>query len=278
MVEECPIDPDWLSQAVSIARGAGGILLDRFNKARAQGGAVPRFKSTAIDPVTEFDLASEDYIVAELRRQFPDHRVIGEEGGPYASAATSAESPWAWQIDPLDGTVNFSHGLALFCVSMGLLLNGRPVLGVVFNPATDELFAATQGGGASLNDRPLRVSTTANLDRALLVTGFAYDTHDSDSNMRNFLGFQHSCQATRRIGSTALNLCYTAAGYMDGYWELKTQAHDIAAGVILVREAGGLVTDFDGGDDMFVSHRIVASNGLLHQAMLTVLGEANDRD
>jgi myo-inositol-1(or 4)-monophosphatase len=139
------------------------------------------------------------------------------------------------------------------------------------------MFAAARGHGATRNGAPIAVSRTSTLQRALLITGFSYDTHTSDSNMRNFLGFQHTAQATRRIGSAALNLCYTATGQLDGHWELKVKPHDIAAGIVLVREAGGVVTDFDGGEQMLETGRIVASNGLIHRAMLDVLKTAGDR-
>lgn len=268
--------PVVVDATVAIARGAGEILREGAEIIRDQRSAVLQFKATAIDPVTEFDLRSEQYIVERLRERFPSHRIIGEEGGSYSPEEAGMDTH-LWQIDPLDGTVNFAHGWPMFCVSMGLLIGGIPSVGVIYNPATDELFAAASGHGATRNGAPMRVSATRELNRALLITGFSYDTHDSDSNIRNFLGFQHSAQATRRIGSCALNLCYTAAGQMDGYWELKTKPYDVAAGIVLVREAGGTVTDFDGGDDMLGSGRIVASNGLIHRDMLDVLAAADDR-
>lgn len=265
-----------LDTAVEIARSAGEILREGAERIRDRSAAAPNFKTTDIDPVTEYDLRSEQLIVARLREAFPSHRIIGEEGGCYREDST-VDASRVWQIDPLDGTVNFAHGWPLYCVSMGLLIGGVPSAGVIFNPATDEMFAAARDCGATCNGRPMRVSAIPELRRALLITGFSYDTHESDSNIRNFLGFQRTAQATRRIGSCALNLCYTAAGQMDGYWELKTKAHDIAAGIVLVREAGGIVTDFDGGESMLGSGRIVASNGLIHRQMLEVLQDADDR-
>lgn len=271
---------DILRSAVAIATGAGAILLEGIEAVRSGRARDPRYKTTAIDPVTEYDLRSEAHIVEALQREFPSHAIIGEEGGRYRSGGPYGEDGqgYLWQVDPLDGTVNFAHGFPMFCVSLGLLIDGNPMVGVVFNPATGELFAAAAGHGATRNGTRIAVSQTDTLDKALLITGFSYDTHVSDSNMRNFLGFQHTAQATRRIGSAALNLCYTAAGQMDGHWELKVQPHDIAAGIAIVREAGGTVTDFDGGNDMLGSGRIVASNGLIHDAMLAVLARTNDRD
>jgi len=268
-----------LRAAVAIARGAGAILGEGLATIASQRGPALHFKTSDIDPVTEYDVRSEQFIVEKLRQVFPDHDIIGEEGGAYQTENSQSPLPnRTWHIDPLDGTVNFAHGFPFFCVSLGLLIDGVPSVGVVYNPATNEMFAAARGHGATRNGVPIRVSITPELKRALLITGFSYDTHVSDSNMKNFLGFQRTAQATRRIGSAALNLCYTAAGQMDGHWEMKIQPHDIAAGIVLVREAGGTVTDFDGGEDMLNTCRIVASNGLIHRQMLDVLSAANDRE
>lgn len=268
-----------LQSAITIARTAGAILLEGRDAMEQNQGVGIRYKTSDIDPVTEYDVRSEQYISGEIRRLFPHHQLIGEEGGTYeVNASTPEADTYTWHIDPLDGTVNFAHGFPLYCVSLGLLRGQEPVLGVIYLPACNELFAASQGSGATLNGKPIRVSHTARLDQALLATGFSYDTHTSDSNIRNFLGFQHTAQATRRIGSCAINLSYLAAGRWDGYWELKTKTYDIAAGIVLVREAGGCVTDFDNGNDMLQSGRIVASNGRLHTAMLDVLTTAGDRE
>jgi len=275
MQQTDPTLTDILGAAVTIARGAGAILREGFETHRDKA---LQFKTSDIDPVTEYDVRSEQFIVGELRQRFPSHQIVGEEGGAYRTEEARAPSRnYLWHIDPLDGTVNFSHGFPMFCVSMGLLIDGVPSLGVVYNPATDEMFAAALGCGATRNGRPIHVSATPVLNRALVITGFSYDTHTSDSNMKNFLGFQRTAQATRRIGSAALNLCYTAAGQLDGHWEMKVKPHDIAAGIVLVREAGGIVTDFDGGDDILSTGRIVSSNGLIHREMLDVLKAANDR-
>lgn len=268
---------DILVEAMTIARGAGAILREGLAVVEAQRGAKVEFKTTDIDPVTEYDVQSEQYIVGELQKRFPDHRIIGEEGGDYANEKSAGRSDYTWYVDPLDGTVNFSHGFPYFCVSIGLLVDGVPSAGVVYNPVADQMYAAARGAGATRNGTPIRVSAIPLLKRALVITGFPYDTHIHDSNMKNFLGFQRTAQATRRIGSAALNLCYTASGYMDGYWEMKTKPHDIAAGIVLVREAGGMVTDFDGGEDMLQTCCIVASNGLVHGEMLDVVHAAGDR-
>lgn len=276
MQQTDPLLTDILDAAVTIARGAGAILREGFEDRRV---AALQFKTSDIDPVTEYDVRSEKFIVGELRRRFPSHQIVGEEGGAYrVGEVQSTARDFLWHIDPLDGTVNFAHRFPMFCVSLGLLIDGVPSLGVVYNPITDEMFAAARGVGATRNGSPIHVSATPVLNRALVITGFSYDTHTSDSNMKNFLGFQRSAQATRRIGSAALNLCYTAAGQMDGHWEMKVKPHDIAAGIVLVREAGGTVTDFDGGDDILNTGRIVSSNGLIHREMLDVLKAAGDSE
>lgn len=279
-----------LAEAIRIAREAGGILRRGLTQIEAERGRVGvQYKSSETDPVTEFDHRSEAFIVDALQSAFPDHRIVGEEGGIYefriendelrnsaADAALSAQatrnSEFEWHVDPLDGTVNFAHGFPIFSVSLGLLDHGEPILGVVYNPMSDELFAAAGGRGATLNDTPIRVSPTPTLSRSLLNTGFPYDRRTSaENNFQHFLAFQRTAQEVRRVGSAALDLCTVACGRMDGYWELKIQPHDIAAGIVIVREAGGVVTDFDGNNDMFQCRRIVASNGLIHEEMLNVL-------
>jgi myo-inositol-1(or 4)-monophosphatase len=261
-----------LSTAVTIARGAGAILREGVAAIEANRGAALQFKTSDIDPVTEYDVRSEKYIVGELNKRFPEHRIVGEEGGAYevVKSRTSAAT-YQWHIDPLDGTVNFAHGFSIFCVSMGLLIDGVPSVGVIYSPVIDEMFAAARGHGATRNGVPIRTSITSSLKRSLLITGFPYDSHTSDSNIPEFLGFQRTAQATRRIGSAALDMCYVGTGQMDGYWESKIKPHDIAAGIVIIREAGGIVTDYDGGDSMLTSGKIVGSNGLIHKDMLDVL-------
>ena len=265
-----------LSSAVAIAREAGTILREGIAAIEANRGITElTFKSTDIDPVTEYDVRSEQYIVSELQRLYPTHRIVGEEGGTYEQPRHAPNGhDYEWQIDPLDGTVNFAHGFSIFCVSIGLVIDGVPALGVVYAPLHDELYASSRGHGATRNGVPIHVSVIPTLKRALVVTGFPYDTHINDTNLPEFVAFQHTTQAVRRFGSAALDLCYVAAGQMDGYWEMSIKAHDIAAAIAIVREAGGTVTDFDGGDSMLDSGFIVASNRLLHQPMLDVLKQA----
>jgi myo-inositol-1(or 4)-monophosphatase len=195
-----------------------------------------------------------------------------DSGEPLSQFSTPEGSQFEWQVDPLDGTVNFAHGFPIFSVSMGLLLDGRPVLGVVYSPIYDELFAGARGCGATLNGRRIRVSSTPALSRSLLNTGFPYDRRTSAlNNFETFLRFQRRAQEVRRVGSAALDLCMVACGRMDGYWELKIKPHDIAAGIAIAREAGAVITDFNGDDAVFARSEIVASNGLIHHEMLEVI-------
>lgn len=259
-----------LQIAIHIAHGAGAILREGLQHV-AEASAVARiaYKSAETDPVTEYDHRSEAYIVEQLTKHFPAHHIVGEEGGAYAANSHSA---FEWHVDPLDGTVNFAHGFPVFAVSLGLLIDGVPSVGVVYNPVTEETFTATRGGGAALNGRPIQVSATAVLSRALLNTGFPYDRRTSpENNFEPFLAFQRASQEVRRVGSAALDCCTVACGRMDGYWELKIRSWDIAAGLLIVQEAGGRVTDFDGATDMLSKRRIVASNGRIHDEMLSLL-------
>jgi myo-inositol-1(or 4)-monophosphatase len=272
---------EMLTHAGEIARGAGAILLEGYARFSA-GDRNVMFKQADVDPVTEYDQRSEAFIVAALRKAFPSHRIVGEEGGSYATGNAELgmgnESPICeWQIDPLDGTVNFAHGYPAFSVSMGLLVNGAPTLGVVYDPTRDELFAGATGCGATLNGKPIRVSQTPALSLSLLTTGFPYDSRTSaENNFDAFYAFQRKAQQVRRLGSAALDLCYVACGRFDGYWEMKIKPYDIAAGIAILREAGGTATDYAGGDDMLSASRIVASNRLIHAEMLSVIRSSDE--
>lgn len=217
--------------------------------------------------VTEVDKESERLIVEHLLSRFPGHDIVAEEGD-YPQGG----SPFRWVIDPVDGTTNYAHGYPWFCSSIGLELEGELVAGVIYNPVYDELFTATKGGGAYLNGSRLSVSVCTPLKNALLGTGFPYDcaTHPAN-NFASFIEFQKSAQGIRRAGAAALDLAYVAAGRLDGFWELKLKAWDVAAGVLLVREAGGVVTTFDGSSYDIFNDRIIASNGLIHDEMVALL-------
>jgi myo-inositol-1(or 4)-monophosphatase len=181
-------------------------------------------------------------------------------------------------IDPLDGTTNFAHGFPFYSVSIGVEYDGRPLLGVVYDPSRDELFTALAGNGARLNDMPIAVSETEQLDRALLVTGFSSNIRETpNNNLNHFSRFTLRTQGMRRTGSAALDLCYVAAGRFDGFWEVKLNPWDMAAGVVILREAGGMVTDFSGNTHSIHQPELVASNGRIHEAMLAVLREGLSR-
>jgi len=212
--------------------------------------------------------------VEHLLARFPGHDIVAEEGDYLQS-----DSPCRWIIDPVDGTTNYAHGYPWFCTSIGLELDGELVAGVIYNPVYDELFTATKGGGAQLNGIPLSVSPRAPLQNSLLGTGFPYDcATDPANNFANFIAFQKKARGIRRAGAAALDLAYVAAGRLDGFWELKLKPWDVAAGVLLVREAGGTVTTFDGSAYDIFNDRIVASNGLIHDEMVAMLASVASGD
>ena len=243
------------------AETAGRILMEKY-----QGGVKVSYKG-AIDLVTEADYAAEQAIVAVVRARHSDHDILAEEGDYGWRGADQR-----WIVDPLDGTTNFAHGFPWFAVSIALEVRGVLALGAVFNPHNRELFVAECGHGATLNDRPLRVSTTTELGRALLATGFAYDHKTSpDNNYLHFDRFQRAAQAVRRAGVASLDLACVAAGRFDGFWELKLKPWDVAAGVLLVGEAGGRVSDYAGAPMPLDRGEILASNGRLHLAMQQLL-------
>lgn len=220
-----------------------------------------------IDLVTEVDKHSEELIVGGLSQAFPDHDFLAEEN-IYSDRGKSHK----WIIDPLDGTTNFTHGFPWFAVSIALEIDGEIVLGVVFHTMMAEMFHAIKGEGAYLNAAPIRVSSRSPLRSSLLATGFPYDSAtDPENNFGHFADFQMRTRGIRRAGAAALDLAYLAAGRFDGFWECKLKPWDVAAGELLVREAGGLVTGFKGEPYSVYNHRIVANNGLIHDEMLETL-------
>ncbi len=253
-----------LELAVRLARAAGAIQLERYETELH----VAR-KSSPIDLVTEVDRACESLIVDTLARERPDDAVVAEEGG----GADRPDAAWRWIVDPLDGTVNFAHGYPCFCVSIGVEQRGVRSVGVVYEPLRDELYHAVRGGGAWRNGEPIRVSRETELERSLLATGFAYDVRRSlEDNLDHFGHVLKAARALRRDGAAAVDLCYVACGRLDGFWELKLHPWDVAAGILLVEEAGGRVTDLGGGPPPWSGRNIVASNGGIHEALLQVLG------
>jgi len=253
----------FLDAALEIAHGAAAILRE------GRGHAEQVDFKGEVDLVTEWDRRSENYILSGLRSAFPDHAMDGEESG-----FDHVASDYVWAVDPVDGTTNFAHGLPVFAVSIALLHLGRPIVGVVVDPVRDEFYTAEAGAGAWLNGRPIHVSRTSDLAVSLLATGFPYDLRTNpDNNISHFVNFALRSQAVRRIGSAALDLAWTAAGRFDGYWEYRLNSWDVCAGALIVAEAGGLVTDARGGDHYLDGSSIIASNGLIHEAMLQVLRE-----
>jgi myo-inositol-1(or 4)-monophosphatase len=252
----------------TLARGAGEIMLRHF------AAPIPTTSKTSrIDIVTAADTEVEAYLVGELSRLFPDHHIVGEEGGGQGAAAAGAA--YHWFVDPIDGTVNFASKLPHFCTSIALATADRePLLGVVYDPTRRELFTAVRGGGAWLNGQPIRVTQTAELVDAVVTSGFPYDKHTNpDNNLREWGAFLTRIRGERRLGSAALDLCYVAAGRLDGYWEKDLKPYDVMAGMLVVREAGGVVTDYAGGawPQRLERGRYVASNSRVHAEMLEVL-------
>lgn len=253
-----------LETAIAAGKEAGALLLGY-----TKSGFRIEHKNP-INLVTDADHAAEQCVIDHIRRHFPTHRFLAEERG----RVEQSPSPYLWIIDPLDGTTNFAHGYPAYCVSIGLEYQGRCVIGAVFDPSRDELFTALEGRGAQLNGRPIHVSDAVSLDSSLLVTGFAYDIRESPrNNLDHFVKFSLRAQGMRRTGSAALDLCYVAAGRFDGFWEVTLNPWDMAAGSVIVREAGGRLTNFCGDDLSIYGQELVASNGHIHQAMLKVLNE-----
>lgn len=252
--------------AADLARDAGAILRDRFGQPNEV-----RFKG-AVDMVTEADQAAEALIAGRLRDAYADHVLLCEEG----SQGAALDSTFRWVIDPLDGTTNFAHGLPTFAVSIALEEAGLPIIGVVYDPIRDELFVSQRGGGATLNGKAIHVSLTDRLISSVLVTGFSYDFERRAHQAEIWRDFLTRVQAIRQTGSAALNLCYIAAGRLDGYWERGISAWDVAAGALMVAEAGGTVTNMGGGSFHSDDREILASNGTLHADLLKVIATHED--
>ncbi len=250
-----------LALAVKLARAAGAIQRERY-----ETELHIETKRGDLDLVTEVDRACEKLIVDGIQKQRPGDAILAEEGG--GSDAQGAD--WRWIIDPLDGTTNYAHGFPCFTVSIGVEYRGQTAVGAVYQPLLDEMYTAQRGRGAFRNEAPIRVSTETELGRSLLVTGFPYDVHTSpENNLAHFGNFTKVARATRRDGSAAWDLCAVACGRFDGFWEFKLQPWDVAAGFLIVEEAGGVCTDARGGPPR--SSSFVASNGKIHAAMLEVL-------
>lgn len=249
----------FLDIATEAALAAGTVLLGYLGKLEEV-----REKGRGGDLVTAADKASEVVVLEVLQRHFPDHAILAEESGKLGNA----DSEFCWAIDPLDGTTNFAHQYPCFAVSIGLLVAGVPQVGVIFDPDRDELFRGAKGAIATCNRKPISVSTTAELSKCLLVTGFAYDRRETaDNNYAEFCHLTHLTQGVRRSGAAALDLAYVASGRIDGYWERGISLWDIAAGIAILKAAGGQVSAYDGSPIDLATGRILATNGLIHSSL-----------
>lgn len=258
-----------LSACVACARAGGRVLMDYWGRR----GTYAIQEKGRNDFVTVVDRRAEEAIVGLIRERFPDHAITAEESAPSAGG-----SGFRWYIDPLDGTTNFIHGYPLFCVSVGLADPQGLRAAAIYDPLRDEMFTAARGGGAFLNGRPIRVSPAEKLSQALLVTGFPFRSLDRlDRYLASFRSFILGSSGIRRDGSAALNLAYVACGRYDGFWEMSLSAWDVAAGGLIVREAGGAVTDFHGREDYLRSGDIIAANPNVHPAMLRIVRDTIER-
>ncbi|MGO9481537.1 MAG: inositol monophosphatase family protein [Candidatus Kryptoniota bacterium] len=251
-----------LEKIIEIAKKAGKFLKENEGKI-----SEIKEKGSFTNLVTNIDKASETIIKDFITSNFPAHGILAEESG-----ASSPMSEYRWIIDPLDGTTNYTHSYPVYCVSIGLEYKGEPVAGVVYDPNFDELFSAEKGSGAFMNGKKLDVTSTGTLERALLATGFPYDIKNNPFNcIQHFNEFLTAAQAIRRLGSAALDICYVAAGRMDGFWEVNLHPWDTAAAVLITTEAGGKVSDFTGGKYNIYQKNILLSNGSIHEQMIEVL-------
>ncbi len=258
---------DFLDVAVAAAREAGGIIsaaMDRPKNISYKG---------EVDLVTETDKKSEAAILARLRHQFPNHAIIAEEGG---ASGPGASAEYQWHVDPLDGTTNFAHGYPVFAVSLGLLQHGEPLVAAIYNPVNRDLFTAIRGQGAHRNGNPIHVSAVEALSRSLLATGFPSHKRVQNPNIHYYWEFTLRSHGVRRAGAAALDLCSVACGQFEGFWEFGLKSWDTAAGILLVREAGGTVTNFSGEPFRPGGFECLASNGLIHAEMQSVANSIRD--
>lgn len=251
-----------LSELEELARQAGQILRDGFGHIRQVT------HKSSIDLVTEFDRQSEEFLVSQIHQKFPHHTIIGEEGGTYAGS----QSDLVWYLDPIDGTSNFVHGLPLFSVSIAFAVRDVITLGVVYDPIADECFRAEAGQGATLNGHTIQPAKATQLVDALVATGFPYHVHETGANTDHFTNFARRAQGIRRLGSAALDVCFVACGRLDGFWEPGLKSWDLAAGVLIAREAGAVVTAPDGSPFILTSPTdVLVANPVLHPQMTAVI-------
>lgn len=265
MLEAEKISKSALSKYLIFARKtalkAGEILRDGFNK-----GKNIKYKGV-IDPVTKYDLITEQYIINQIKKCFPSHSILSEEGSDIDNS-----SQFKWVIDPLDGTVNYAHRFPVYSVSIALQFNNKSIIGVVYDPERDEIYSAALGNGSFLNKKRISVSREKNLKRSLLATGFAYNINSAKkNNLGSFARMIKQSQAVRRLGSAAIDLCWMACGRLDGFWEYYLHPWDTAAAIIIVEEAGGRVSQINGGKYSIFDDNILTSNRLIHNQMIKAL-------
>jgi myo-inositol-1(or 4)-monophosphatase len=253
----------FLDVAIAAAREAGAVLLAEHSRPQKIS-----YKGD-VDLVTETDKRSEAIVVGRLRREFPDHRIVAEEGSSGATAASRYE----WHVDPLDGTTNFAHGYPCFAVSIALLEDGAPLVGVVFNSIADELFSAARGQGAFLNQKPIHVSSAQRMAVSLVATGFPTHKRGDNLNIHYYWHFTLHSHGVRRDGSAALDLCSVACGRFEAFWEFGLKSWDTAAGILIVNEAGGKVTDLNGGPYHPGGPDLLVTNGHIHAEMQQMMAE-----
>ncbi len=251
-----------IDDIINISKEAGEFIRSRFNTNFSL-----EFKTNESDLVTEVDKASEKIIVDFITKKYSSHGIITEEGYGLLS-----KSEYNWVIDPLDGTVNFAHGFPMFAVSIGVQKSGETIAGVVYDIIRDIIYSSELGSGTYENSKRISVNKNSNLRHSLLVTGFPYDIRENPENaLGKFVAFTKAARGIRRLGSAAIDFCYVAKGVFDGFWEVHLKPWDMCAGKLIVEEAGGLVTDFDGNSIDIFSKKVLASNGKVHKKMITIL-------
>jgi myo-inositol-1(or 4)-monophosphatase len=251
-----------LENAKAIAKEAGILIKEGFNEALEIG-----FKSNESDLVTNIDTASEKLITNFIKKKYPGHGILAEEG-----SKTESSSGYVWVIDPLDGTVNFAHGLPIFSVSIGIQKNGETIIGIIYDIMQNVLYTAEKGGGCFANTQEISISSNENLRHSMLVTGFPYNIRENPFQaLEKFVELTKASRGMRRLGSAAIDLCYVAKGVFDGFWEVHLNPWDMCAGKLIVEEAGGKVSDFQGKDIDIFSKQILATNGKIHNEMLEIL-------
>ncbi|RLC50434.1 MAG: inositol monophosphatase [Candidatus Cloacimonadota bacterium] len=251
-----------IDDLVNIAKEAGSVIRDGFGKS-----VKIEFKTGDNNLVTEIDKASEKVITDFIKKKYPSHSILAEEG-----SGEQKDSEYLWVIDPLDGTTNFTHGLPIFSVSIGLQKNGETIAGVVYDVMRNIIFSAELGSGVEADSEKLNVSNEDNLAHSILVTGFPYNKKENpDKLFERFIALTKTARGVRRLGSAAIDFCYLASGVFDGFWEVHLHPWDICAGKLIVEEAGGLVTDFHGNKTNIYTKRILSTNGKIHEQVINVM-------